>query len=177
MIVAATDAKIVTKEQAVRLLAGARAEGQRIVLTNGVFDLLHTGHVRYLQEARALGDLLVVALNDDQSVRRLKGPARPLVALEDRAVVVSALECVDLVVSFSDDTAETVVARLQPDVYVKGGDYSPKAQPGQKGYLPEAPIVQRYGGQVVVLCYLPGHSTTDLIRRLLESHAAHKNGR
>lgn len=166
MIVAATDAKIVACAQAAGLLANARDEGQRIVLTNGVFDLLHVGHVRYLQEARSLGDVLVVGLNEDQAVRRLKGPARPLVPLDERAIIMAALECVDLVVPFAEETAETLVARLQPAIYVKGGDYDPQAPPGRKGYLPEAAVVRGYGGRVAILSYLPGHSTTALARLL-----------
>ena len=171
MIIANTDAKIATHEQAAHLLAGARDEGHVVVLTNGVFDLLHVGHVRYLQEARTLGDLLVVGLNDDQSTRRLKGRARPLVPLDERAVVVAALECVDLVVSFGEDTAEALVTELQPDVYVKGGDYDPQAAPGQQGFLPEAACVARYGGRVVILSYLPGHSTSSLVHLIVSRYA------
>ncbi len=161
-----TDAKIVSLERAAAIRTAAREEGRRVVLTNGVFDLLHAGHVYYLQEARALGDLLVVGLNDDRSVRRRKGPARPLVPLEDRAIVLSALACVDLVVAFGEDTASDLVARLQPDTYVKGGDYDPAAPPGHKGYLPEATVVAGYGGHVQVLSFLPGRSTTDIVRRI-----------
>ena len=170
MIIADTDAKIATHEQAAHLLAGARDEGHVVVLTNGVFDLLHLGHVRYLQEARTLGDLLVVGLNDDQSTRRLKGHARPLVPLDERAVVVAALECVDLVVSFGEETAEALVTELQPDIYVKGGDYNRQAAPGQKGFLPEAACVARYGGRVVILSYLPGHSTSALVRLIVSRY-------
>jgi len=155
-------------DRAVEALAGPRAAGKIIVLTNGVFDLLHAGHVRYLQEARAQGDLLVVGLNDDASVRRRKGPTRPLMPLEDRMVVVAALACVDLVVPFSQDTAEELVARLRPDIYVKGGDYDPAAPPGAKAHLPEAAVCRDYGGRVAVLSFLPGRSTTDLVRRIKE---------
>jgi len=164
-----TDRKITSSAaEAVEALAGARAAGKTIVLTNGVFDLLHAGHVRYLQEARARGDLLVVGLNGDDSVRRLKGSARPLMPLEDRAVVVAALAPVDLVVPFHEDTAEELVARLRPDVYVKGGDYDPEALVGEKGHLPEATVCRAYGGRVAVLSFLPGRSTTALVRRINE---------
>ncbi len=172
MFIAGTDTKIATLEHAVHLLDEARAERQVIVLTNGVFDLLHLGHVRYLQEARSLGDLLVVGVNDDDSVRRLKGPLRPLVPGSERAIVLAALECVDLVVPFFDDTAETLVSRLRPDIYVKGGDYDPGATPGQPGYLPEAAIVATNGGRVTILPFLPGHSTTDLVRSIVERYAS-----
>lgn len=167
MNLANTDSKIVGPEEAAERLAGLRDGGKTVGLTNGVFDLLHAGHVRYLQEARALGDLLVVGINDDASVRRLKGPTRPLVPLDDRAAVIAALACVDMVVPFSEDTAEALVARLRPDVYVKGGDYNPAAGRGEKGYLPEAAVVAGYGGRVAVLSYLPGHSTTALIEKIL----------
>ncbi len=172
MFIAGTDTKIATLEHAVHLLDEARAERQVIVLTNGVFDLLHLGHVRYLQEARSLGDLLVVGVNDDDSVRRLKGPLRPLVPGSERAIVLAALECVDLVVPFFDDTAENLVSRLRPDIYVKGGDYDPGATPGQPGYLPEAAGVASYGGRVTILPFLPGHSTSELVRSIVERHAS-----
>ena len=171
MIVAATDSKVVSREEAQRIVAAARDEGNSVVLTNGVFDLLHLGHVRYLQEARALGDVLVVGLNDDESVRQIKGPARPLVPVHERAIVLSALECVDLVVPFSERTAEAIVADLQPQVYVKGGDYNPAAPKGHKGYLPEAATVAAYGGRVAILSFLPGHSTSDVIRTIVSRYA------
>lgn len=171
MIVASTDTKVVNRDEATHIVASARDEGNSVVLTNGVFDLLHLGHVRYLQEARALGDILVVGLNDDESVRQLKGPARPLVPVEERAIVLSALECVDLVVPFCERTAEALVAALQPHIYVKGGDYNPAAPKGQKGYLPEARTVAGYGGRVTVLSFLPGHSTSEMIRRIVSRFA------
>lgn len=171
MIIADTDAKVATFEQAAHLIAEARTEMHTIVLTNGVFDLLHLGHIRYLQQARALGDLLAVGLNDDASVQRLKGPRRPLVPAQERAVVLAALECVDLVVPFSEDTAEALLQGLRPDIYVKGGDYDPHATPGQTGYLPEAVTVARYGGRVAILPYLPDHSTSELVRMIVERYA------
>jgi len=162
-----TDRKIMPSASAASdALTGARAAGRTIVLTNGVFDLLHAGHVRYLQEARAQGDLLVVGMNGDDSVRRRKGPSRPLVPLEDRMAVVAALACVDLVVPFHEDIASDLVARLRPDVYVKGGDYDPAAPPDAPGYLPEAAVCRGYGGRVAVLSFLPGRSTTALVRRI-----------
>src|SRR5579885_1925253 len=164
--------KIQERAELAALLHLHRAAGQRVVFTNGCFDLLHLGHVRYLQEARSLGDLLVVGVNDDDSVRRLKGPLRPLVPGSERAIVLAALECVDLVVPFFDDTAENLVSRLRPDIYVKGGDYDPGATPGQPGYLPEAAIVATNGGRVTILPFLPGHSTSELVRSIVERHAS-----
>jgi D-beta-D-heptose 7-phosphate kinase / D-beta-D-heptose 1-phosphate adenosyltransferase len=136
-----------------------RRRGSRIVFTNGCFDVLHRGHVAYLRQARALGDVLIVALNDDESVARLKGPDRPVNPLEDRAGVVGAIECVDLVTSFSEDTPAALIEAVRPDVYTKGGDYTPQM-------LPETPIVERLGGEVRVLDYLSDHSTTAIVGRI-----------
>lgn len=158
------------------LRAQARAAGQLVVFTNGAFDLLHVGHVRYLQAARALGDMLIVGLNSDASVRAYKGPSRPLVTQDERAELLAALACVDYVTIFDEPTAEALVAALQPDIYVKGGDYRPTADgsaaaraPGSDPVdkpLPEAAIVQAYGGRVVIIPYVPGKSTTNLIERI-----------
>lgn len=150
-----------------------RAAGQKVVFTNGCFDLLHIGHVRYLEEARALGDILVLGLNSDSSVRQLKGPQRPLVGQDERAQVISALRPVDHVVIFDEVTAESLVAELQPDIYVKGGDYSVSDTPQPEGKpLPEAAIVRAYGGEVALIPFLPGHSTTDLIRKIVSLYGS-----
>ena len=154
-----------------------REAGRTLVFTNGVFDLLHLGHVRYLQEARALGDILVVGLNSDPSVRRLKGPNRPLVPQAERAELLAALACVDHVVIYDTDTAEHLAAALRPEVYVKGGDYArPTAEetvahnPQPPKPLPEAEVVRSYGGRVVLAPYLKGYSTTELIDRILRNN-------
>jgi rfaE bifunctional protein nucleotidyltransferase chain/domain len=139
-----------------RTVAEVRARGGRIVATGGCFDLLHAGHVGLLREARRLGDCLVVCLNSDSSVRALKGPGRPLVNAEDRARILTALECVDAVVVFGEPTPVAVLERLRPDVWVKGGDYACDE-------LTEAPVVRRHGGEVVLLPYLSRHSTTALM--------------
>ncbi|PCN47674.1 D-glycero-beta-D-manno-heptose 1-phosphate adenylyltransferase [Curtobacterium sp. 'Ferrero'] len=140
----------------------ARATGRRIVFTNGCFDVVHRGHTSYLRQASELGDLLVVALNDDDSVRRLKGPERPINTAEDRAGVLAALACVDLVTVFATDTPIPLLRRIRPDVYVKGGDYSPEM-------LAETAVVREYGGEVVMVDYVPEHSTTAVVRRIRES--------
>lgn len=159
---------ILTSSELLAHRAGWRTAGQRVVFTNGCFDLIHLGHVRYLQEARALGDVLVLGLNSDASVRQLKGPQRPLVAQAERAQVMSALRPVDHVVIFEELTAESLVAALQPDIYVKGGDYSASDVTSQTGKpLPEASIVRSYGGQVELIPFLPGHSTTELIKKVV----------
>ena len=135
---------------------------KRLVFTNGVFDILHAGHVRYLEQARELGDLLIVGLNSDASVRRLgKGPERPINSEEDRAAILAALRCVDGVVLFDEPTPESLISQLRPDVHVKGGDY-------REEDLPEAPIVRSYGGDVVLLPLLEGRSTSSIIRKLSE---------
>ncbi len=135
-------------------------KGQRLVFTNGVFDLLHAGHVRYLAEARSLGDLLIVGVNSDASVRRLgKGPERPLNPAEDRVAVLEALRAVDGAVVFDEDTPIELIRLLQPEIHVKGGDYT-------KDQLPETAVVEAYGGRVEILPFLDGRSTTDLVRRL-----------
>lgn len=136
-----------------------RAAGERIVLTNGCFDLLHPGHIESLRRARAFGDCLVVAINSDDSVRRLKGEGRPILALADRFELLQALRAVDLVVSFSADTPVEVVQRLRPDVWVKGADW-------RDAELPEAAAVREYGGQIVYLELVAGHSTTAIVERV-----------
>ena len=143
-----------------------RNEGRRIVFTNGVFDLLHAGHVSYLEEARALGDALVVGINSDASVRRLKGPERPVVEENDRARLIAALRAVDLVVIFDEETPFDLIRNVQPDVLVKGGDYDPEATQG-KQYIVGSDIVKSRGGEVRVLKFVDGRSTTDLIARIL----------
>ncbi|MEK7824717.1 MAG: D-glycero-beta-D-manno-heptose 1-phosphate adenylyltransferase [Candidatus Eisenbacteria bacterium] len=143
-----------------RQLDAWRAAGERIVFTNGVFDLLHRGHVEYLAEARALGDRLVVGVNSDASVRRLgKGPERPLVAEADRAAVLVALACVDMVVVFDDDTPERLIGEVRPAVLVKGGDWAPGRIVGRE-------FVESLGGRVVSIRLREGFTTTGLIERI-----------
>ena len=136
-----------------------RSEGQRIVLNNGCFDVLHSGHTRYLNQAKQLGDVLVVALNSDDSVSRLKGPGRPINAVADRAAVVAALSCVDYVTVFDTPTAEPLIRQLRPDVYAKGGDYTPEM-------LAETPAVDETGGRVAILDYVAERSTTAVVNRI-----------
>jgi len=142
-----------------RRLERYRRDGRRIVFTNGCFDILHRGHVTYLNGAKALGDVLIVGLNADTSVHRLKGPGRPINALADRAQVLAALSCVDHIVAFDEDTPLALVRAVGPDVYVKGGDYTPDR-------LPEAAIVQALGGEVRILPYVEDLSTTTIIERI-----------
>ena len=148
-----------TPEAAGALAARLRGAGQRIVLANGVFDLLHVGHLRYLQHARGLGDALLIGLNSDRSVRDIKGPGRPITAEAERAEILEALACVDGVVIFDEATPYELIAALQPDVLVKGADWAEDAIIGRD-------IVEARGGRVVRVPIEPGRSTTELVERI-----------
>jgi len=147
------------EDELTRRIREERALGKRIVLTNGCFDVLHRGHTAYLNQAKRLGDVLIVAINSDDSVRRLKGPSRPINASGDRASVLAALSCVDYVTVFTTDTPIPLIERIKPDVYAKGGDYTEET-------LPETEVVRGYGGDVRILDFLPGHSTTRVVDRI-----------
>ena len=149
---------LIPNERIEAFAAALREAGIRVVFTNGCFDILHAGHVRYLAAARALGDVLILGLNSDASVRRLKGEMRPVNTAEDRAEVVGALKSVDYVVIFGEDTAENLIAKVRPAVYAKGGDYTRET-------LPEARIVESYGGEVAFIPLVAGKSTTGIIER------------
>jgi rfaE bifunctional protein nucleotidyltransferase chain/domain len=157
--------RVVSLAEAQRLCQRFHARGKTVVFTNGVFDLLHVGHIRCLNSARELGHVLFVGLNNDLSARRLKGPDRPWTPQAERAEALCALRAVDYVILFGEPTAELVVAALRPDVYVKGGDYAMGGENGTKT-LPEAGVVEGYGGHVVIVPYTPGYSTTELIARI-----------
>ena len=146
-------------------IAAWRGRGERIVFTNGVFDLLHRGHVEYLEEARALGDRLVVGVNADASVQRLKGPERPLNPAAERAELLEALACVDLAVIFEDDTPERLIREVAPDVLAKGGDWTVEHIVGRD-------FVEARGGRVVSLPFRPGLSTSALLQRIVEGKSA-----
>jgi D-beta-D-heptose 7-phosphate kinase/D-beta-D-heptose 1-phosphate adenosyltransferase len=157
--------KVIDLETLVAMRPRWRARGQRVVWTNGCFDLLHVGHVRNLQEARGLGDVLVVGVNSDASVRRLKGIGRPIVSQAERAELLAALGCVDHVVIFGEDTPTEVLGRLLPDVHCKGADYAP---PSTRP-IPEAPVVEAGGGRIAFLKFWSGLSTTDLVNRVAQT--------
>lgn len=150
---------IIPRERIKEVCNDMRANGTVIVFTNGCFDVLHAGHVRYLTKAREKGDFLVIGLNSDVSVRRLKGNGRPINPEEDRAEVLDALRAVGAVTIFDEPTAEALIAAVHPDVYVKGGDYTIET-------LPEAKIVQEYGGRVEFIPLVEGRSTTNVIERI-----------
>jgi D-beta-D-heptose 7-phosphate kinase/D-beta-D-heptose 1-phosphate adenosyltransferase len=149
----------ITLAQAIPIREQLRADGKTLVFTNGHFDLLHIGHLDYLEKARALGDALFLGLNGDNSSERLKGSGRPIVPAIERARLLAALIPVTAVIIFNDDTATDLLNTLQPDIYVKGGDYAHKV-------LPERPTVEGYGGRVELIDYLPNHSTTQLIQKI-----------
>lgn len=154
-----TLAKIISLEEAEPKVAALRAQGRAIALANGVFDLLHVGHVRYLEGARALADVLVVAVNSDRSTRANKGPGRPVIPEAERAELVAALACTDLVVIFDEPDVRRIIRALRPDVQVKGTDYTPES-------IPERDEVLAYGGRVAVAGDPKDHSTTELAGRL-----------
>ena len=155
----ATDKFVPDAEMVAERIDLARRRGARVVFTNGCFDILHRGHITYLSQAKELGDVLVVGLNSDEGVGRLKGPDRPINRLEDRAEVLAALSCVDLIVPFSEDTPVELLRRLRPEIYVKGGDYTVEE-------LPEVPVVRELGGEVRLLPYVSERSTTGIIERI-----------
>jgi rfaE bifunctional protein nucleotidyltransferase chain/domain len=152
-------ARVLTGAQAAAVVAEARSTGRRIVFTNGVFDLLHPGHVRYLEEARALGDLLIVGLHEDESVRRNKGPGRPITPQEERAEVLAALASVDAVVVFPEDTPADIIRQVQPDILVKGAGWPADQIVGRD-------TVEARGGRVVLVPIEQGYSTTSIVERI-----------
>lgn len=153
------DRGVVDEDALLLRLQEARGRGERLVMTNGCFDILHAGHVSYLEQARRLGDRLIVAVNDDASVRRLKGPERPVNSVEQRMHVLAGLASVDWVVPFTEDTPERLICRVLPDILVKGGDYRPEQVAG-------GACVTRNGGEVVILGFIPGQSTSRIVARI-----------
>ncbi len=156
---------IFDREELILHVAQEKRNGRRIVFTNGCFELLHPGHLKCLEEARELGDFLVVAINSDESVRRLKGSGRPLVPQEERAEVLAALECVDAVVVFDEETPRELIAKLLPDVLVKGGDWGPDEIVGREE-------VEAAGGKVVSIAIAQGWSTSEILRKIRAPEAA-----
>ena len=151
--------KLVSRDHIGGIVDKSKAVGKTLVFTNGCFDIIHAGHVRYLSEAKKLGDCLIVGLNSDRSVKELKGPTRPLNHQEDRAEVVAALAAVDYVIIFDERTAESLVNEVKPDIYVKGGDYCIEE-------IPEAKIVASNGGKTILIPEVPGRSSTNMIKKI-----------
>ena len=155
--------RIADPAELVSLVAQERSLGKRIVFTNGCFDILHSGHVTCLERAKALGDVLIVGVNTDESIRQLKGPTRPVNGLSDRLTVLAALGCVDYVVPFADLAPRELIRLIRPDVYAKGGDYTRQT-------LPETPLIEELGGEVVILPFISDRSTTSLIQQIRATH-------
>ena len=155
--------KIKTREELQRLIHNLKRSGKRIVFTNGCFDILHVGHVRYLEQAKSLGDVLVVGINSDRSVRGLKGPRRPILPVEERGEILSGLGCTDYITVFDEQTPFELIFLLQPDVLVKGGDWTPEQVVGRE-------VVEGSGGRVVILPFVEGSSTTNIIDVILEKY-------
>lgn len=151
--------RIINRQDLARVVADFHAKSKRVVATNGCFDILHVGHVRYLEEARKLGDILIVGINSDESVKKLKGNNRPINNETDRAEVLAGLRCVDYVTIFGEPTADEFLKATKPNVYAKGGDYTPES-------LPETPVVTALGAKIVILNLIPGKSTTALLTRM-----------
>jgi rfaE bifunctional protein nucleotidyltransferase chain/domain len=159
-------APILDLDSCARLADDWRRQGLTVVFTNGHFDLLHAGHVRYLQAARAMGDRLIVGVNSDASARRRKGPARPLIPQQERALLLAALRAVDAVIIWEQDDFREAVAALRPDIYVKGADWNRAGGPKP----PEAEIVESYGGSVAYVALTPGRSTSAIVQDILQRH-------
>jgi D-beta-D-heptose 7-phosphate kinase/D-beta-D-heptose 1-phosphate adenosyltransferase len=155
--------KIKKREELRRGVEALRAKGKRMVFTNGCFDLLHVGHIRYLEQAKALGDILIVGINSDRSVQALKGPLRPILPVEDRAEILSGLGCIDYITVFDEPTPLELITLLKPQVLVKGGDWTKEAVVGSE-------VVEGLGGKVVLLPFVEGSSTSNLIETILKRH-------
>jgi D-beta-D-heptose 7-phosphate kinase/D-beta-D-heptose 1-phosphate adenosyltransferase len=155
--------KIKERKTLLRIIKNLKTKGKRIVFTNGCFDLLHIGHIRYLEEAKALGDVLVVGVNSDSSVRKLKGPQRPILPEEERTEILSGLGCVDYITLFDELDPLKLITSLQPNVLVKGGDWTKEQTVGRE-------VVERSGGEVVILPFVQGASTSNLIETILKKY-------
>ena len=154
--------KIKSRQELVDYIKNNR-ENKTIVFTNGCFDILHIGHIKLLQFAKSSGDILILGLNSDSSIKRLKGEKRPIVCQEDRAEVLSALECVDFISIFEEDTPCELISLLKPDIHVKGGDYDVNK-------IPEANVIRSYGGKILRFEYIPNHSSTGIIEKILSAY-------
>lgn len=151
--------RVLTRDEAKKKIEELKINGKKVVFTNGCFDILHVGHMRYLEEAKEFGDYLIVGVNSDESVKRLKGPTRPINNQEDRAELLTGLKSVDYTVIFTEDTPVEIIEELKPSIHVKGGDY-------KKDDLPETKIVESYGGTVEIVSLVEGKSTTNVVKKI-----------
>ena len=159
--------RIKTIEELEPILEAARADGQKIVSTNGVFDFVHTGHLTYLEKSRQLGDLMIIALNSDASTKRIKGPHRPINNEQDRATVLAGLRCVDYVVIFEEDTASEIIEKIKPSIHTKAGDYNPEK-------MPETKSIRKVGGEIVIVPIEQGYSNSGQYEKIKEAEEAEK---
>lgn len=151
--------RVLTRDEAKKLIESLKNNGKKVVFTNGCFDILHVGHMRYLEEAKAFGDYLFVGVNSDESVKRLKGPTRPINIEVDRAELLAGLKSVDYTVIFTEDTPVELISELKPSIHIKGGDY-------KKEDLPETAVVESYGGEVFIVSLIEGKSTTNVVKKI-----------
>lgn len=155
--------KIVSLDELKSITDNLKSKGKVVVATGGCFDILHAGHVQYLEQAKTYGDVLVLFMNSDSSVRRLKGPKRPIVSEEERAVVAAGLGCIDYVCLFNEDTPENVISEIKPDVWAKGADYEGKD-------IPEAKIINGYGGKIAYISFVEGCSSTNIVEKIIKTY-------
>ncbi len=153
-------------EALIRIRKDHKRRGEKVAFTNGCFDILHSGHIHIIREAKKQGDVLIVAVNDDSSVKKIKGPSRPIFPLRERLEILEAVEDIDYLVTFADETPQKVIASLLPDVLVKGGDWKIEEVVGKKE-------VERAGGKVIIIPYLEGHSSSEIIKRIIQSSKFH----
>ena len=158
---------IVSREEISRIVNELKSQGKRVVATNGTFDILHAGHVRALQQARSLGDVLIVGVNSDSSVKQYKGDNRPIIPEKDRATMLAALACVDYVTVFTEPTACELMDAIKPHVYTKSGDWDIEK-------IPETPVVRKHGGEAKTTPLVPGLSTTNIIKKIIEAYGKEK---
>ena len=151
--------RVLNREQAPKLMEDLKKQGKQVVFTNGCFDILHVGHMTYLEEAKEFGDYLFVGVNSDESVKRLKGPTRPINSEDDRAELLAGLKAVDYTVIFTEDTPVELIGELKPSIHVKGGDY-------KKEDLPETKVVESYGGRVEIVSLVEGKSTSNVVKKI-----------
>jgi len=155
--------KIVSLDELKSITDNLKSEDKVVVATGGCFDILHAGHVQYLEQAKAYGDILVLFMNSDSSVRRLKGPKRPIVTEEERAIVAAGLGCIDYVCLFNEDTPERVISEIEPDIWAKGADYEGKD-------ISEAKIINGYGGKIAYISFVEGCSSTNIVEKIIKTY-------
>jgi len=160
--------KVVTQQELATVVADLKKQGKKIVTTNGSFDVLHVGHARSLQQAKSFGDVLIVGVNSDSSVKKYKSDKRPIIGENDRAALLAALACVDYVTIFSETDPRNFLDAVRPTIHVKSGDYSPDRKPGEPGFMPEAEQVRKNGAEIRITPLVPGISTTEIVKKICD---------